>query len=290
MAEEGSIDGRFAGKVALVAGCARPPGMGYGTALRLARQGATVMCSDAVGLPPAGAAYDTGVVTQALLEQVTGEIRAIGPGRAELVAADPYDPTSWEQVVAATVSEFGRVDICCSLMGTTGPGSGDGHLMDVDLESWRRCYDVNVTSPLWLSRAAGRQMVAQGDGGAIVILSSYSAVVPPLGSGGVGSARAAINKIAEVLAAELAPHRVRVNTVLPLSVESGDDRFPNPGLHRLAAGEADSFSTWVHHQVPMGRPQSADEIAAAIEFLCSDDASFITGISLPVAGGAHSHS
>jgi NAD(P)-dependent dehydrogenase (short-subunit alcohol dehydrogenase family) len=283
------LEGRFAGKVALVAGCARPPGMGYLTAVRLARQGASVICSDAVGEVPSGVAYDTGIVSAGLLEQVTEEVRAAGSDDAMLLTADPFEPLSWEGVVRDAIAQRGRIDICCSLMGTTGPAAGDGPLLEVELESWQRCYDVNVTAPLVLSRAAAIQMIRQGDGGAIVILSSYSAVVPPLGSGAIGSARAAVNRITEVLAAELAPHRIRVNAVLPLSVQSGDDRFPNPGLHRLAEGEAGSFSSWVHGQVPLQRPQSPDETAAAIEFLCSDEASYITGVSLPVAGGAHTH-
>ena len=124
----------------------------------------------------------------------------------------------------------------------------------------------------------------------MVVLSSYSAVVPPAGNGAIASARAAVNRITETMAIELAPYRIRVNAVQPLSVRSGDDRFPNPGLHRLAENESDSLATWVRGQVPLGRPQRADETAAAIEFLCSEEASFITGVSLPVAGGAHSHS
>jgi NAD(P)-dependent dehydrogenase (short-subunit alcohol dehydrogenase family) len=99
-----------------------------------------------------------------------------------------------------------------------------------------------------------------------------------------------VNRITETLAIELAPHQIRVNAVQPLSVRSDDPRFPNPGLSRLADHEAGSFSTWVRAQVPLGRPQRADETAAAVEFLCSDEASFITGVSLTVAGGAHSHS
>jgi NAD(P)-dependent dehydrogenase (short-subunit alcohol dehydrogenase family) len=284
------MEGRFAGKVVLVAGCARPPGIGYRAALRLARQGASVVCADAVGEPPAGADYDTGVVTRSLLDQIGEEVGRAGPGDAVTAAADPYDQRSWERIAGDVIDRFGRIDICCSLMGTTGPGAGDGALVDVDVESWQRCYDVNVLAPLLLSRACARQMIEQGDGGAIVILSSYSAVVPPVGSGAVASARAAINRVTEVMATELAPHGIRVNAVLPLSVESGDDRFPNPGLRRLATGEAGSFSSWVHRALPLGRPQSADETAAAIEFLCSEEASFITGVSLPVAGGAHTHS
>jgi len=92
-----------------------------------------------------------------------------------------------------------------------------------------------------------------------------------------------------VLALELGPHGIRVNAVQPLSVRSGDGRFPNPGLDRLAAGGTESFDSWVHREIPLGRAQSADETAAVIEFLCSDEASFVSGVCLPVAGGSHSH-
>jgi NAD(P)-dependent dehydrogenase (short-subunit alcohol dehydrogenase family) len=279
----------FAGKIALVAGCARPPGIGHATALRLARKGATVICVDAVGDQPEGG-YDTGIVTAALLEEVTAEVAAVAAAPVMAVAAEPYDQLSWERAATAVVERFGRVDICCALMGTTGPFAGDGDLVDIPLDSWQRCYDVNVVAPLLLSRSCARAMVKQGEGGAIVILSSYSAVVPPTGNGAIASARAAVNRITETLAIELAPHQIRVNAVQPLSVRSDDPRFPNPGLSRLADHEAGSFSTWVRAQVPLGRPQRADETAAAVEFLCSDEASFITGVSLTVAGGAHSHS
>jgi NAD(P)-dependent dehydrogenase (short-subunit alcohol dehydrogenase family) len=279
----------FAGKIALVAGCARPPGIGHATALRLARKGATVICVDAVGDQPEGG-YDTGIVTAALLEEVTAEVAAVATAPVMAVAAEPYDQLSWERAATAVVERFGRVDICCALMGTTGPFAGDGDLVDIPLDSWQRCYDVNVVAPLLLSRSCARAMVQQGEGGAIVILSSYSAVVPPTGNGAIASARAAVNRITETLAIELAPHQIRVNAVQPLSVRSDDPRFPNPGLSRLADHEAGSFSTWVRAQVPLGRPQRADETAAAVEFLCSDEASFITGVSLTVAGGAHSHS
>jgi NAD(P)-dependent dehydrogenase (short-subunit alcohol dehydrogenase family) len=241
-----------------------------------------------VGDQPDGG-YDTGIVTATLLDEVAAEVAAAG-GPVMSVAADPYDQSSWERAAATAIDRHGRIDICCALMGTTGPFAGDGDLIDVALDSWQRCYDVNVVAPLLLSRTCARDMVARGDGGAIVILSSYSAVVPPAGNGAIASARAAVNRITETLAIELAPHQIRVNAVQPLSIRSDDPRFPNPGLSRLADHEADSFSTWVRGQVPLGRPQRADETAAAVEFLCSDEASFITGVSLTVAGGAHSHS
>ncbi len=238
----------------------------------------------------AGRVYDTGMVSRELLESVTEEVSAASEGSAISYAADPFDQSSWEGAAALAVSRFGRVDICCSLMGTTGPYGGDGPLLEVPLASWQRCFDVNVTAPLLLCRACAARMIQQGDGGAIVVLSSYSAVRPPAGSGAVASARSAVNCVTEVLALELGGHGIRVNAVLPLGVQSGDPRFPNPGLGRLARAEADSVRSWAGSQVPLGRSQDPDETAAAVEFLCSPDSSFISGVSLPVAGGSHTHS
>ena len=282
------MPGRFAGKVAVVAGCARPPGIGYATALRLARGGASVACVDAVGtIPPEwGAnAYDTGFVSRDLLEQVTAEVAAAGPATAAAFATDPFDQTSWEAAASMAIARFGQVDICCSLMGTTGPWAGDGSLLDIHIGSWQRCFDVNVTAPLLLSRACARAMIERDRGGAIVLLSSYAAVMAPVTSGAIGAARAAANMVTASLAADLAAHHIRVNAVMPLGVQSADPRFPNPGLTRRTG----SLPSWVTSQVPMGRPQSSDETAAAVEFLCSDDASYISGVCLPVAGGSHTH-
>jgi NAD(P)-dependent dehydrogenase (short-subunit alcohol dehydrogenase family) len=252
-----------------------------------------VVCVDAVGQVPAEwgpDAYDTGIVARTVLDDVAREVDEAGPGQVLTIAADPFDQTSWERATAAAIEQLGRIDICCALMGTTGPQAGDGQLLDVSISSWQRCFDVNVLGPLLLSRACARDMVRRNEGGSIVILSSYSATLPPAGNGAIASARAAVNRVAEVLALEVGSHGIRVNTVLPLSVQSGDDRFPNPGLRRLATGQSDSLSSWVSASLPLGRPQSPDETAAAIEFLCSDESSFISGVSLPVAGGAHTHS
>jgi NAD(P)-dependent dehydrogenase (short-subunit alcohol dehydrogenase family) len=279
------MDGKFQDKVVIVAGAARPPGIGFALARRFARSGAAVVCVDAVGEQPSGA-YDTGIVAASLLDEVAEEVG----GKAVAIGVDPYDPTAWVRTVGETLTRFGRVDIACAFMGNTGPLAGDGALLDVSLDSWRRCYDVNVVSPWLFGQACAADMVARGEGGALCFLSSYSAVVPPAGSGAIASARAALNRIVEVMALELGRHRIRVNAVQPLSVQSGDDRFPNPGLRRMAEGEATSFDSWVHRSLPLGRPQSPDETAAVAEFLCSDEASFVTGVSVPVAGGAHAHS
>lgn len=282
--------GRYDGKVAVVAGAARPPGMGFALARRLAAGGATVVCVDAVGEQPSSG-HDTGIVERTLLEQVAREVAEVpGAGPAqEPMAVDPDDPTVWQRAVEQVVAALGRVDVGCAFMGATGPEAGDGDILGVPLPSWRRCYDVNVVSPLLFSRACAADMVRRGAGGALCFLSSYSAVVAPAGNGAISSARAALNHLVEVMALELGPHRIRVNAVQPLSVQARDPRFPNPGLLRLAEKEAPELGTWVSRNLPLGRPQDPDETAAVADFLCSDEASFVSGVCVPVAGGAHAH-
>ena len=282
----------LSGRVAVVGGCARPPGIGHATALRLARRGATVALIDAVGEPPRAwgpDAYDTGFVRSDFLEQVALEVARGSSQEVASFTADPFDQTSWERAAAAAIDRFGRVDICCALMGVSGSYAGDGNLLDVPLPSFQRAFGVNVEAPLLLARTCARDMVNRGSGGTIVVLSSYAAIVPAAGHGVVSATRSAMNTLIGVLALELGGHGIRVNGVQPLGVQSDDERFPNPGLAPVAANYAGSIEAWARAEVPLARPQSADETAAVIEFLCSDEASFVSGVSVPVAGGSHSH-
>ena len=115
--------GDFSGRVVLVSGVARPPGIGRATALRLARAGATVACADVVSEQVS----DTAVVPAALFDQVVGEVRAAAGGGGDVLPL-PHDDAagSWPALVDATVGAFGQIDICCVLNGVTGPAAGDG--------------------------------------------------------------------------------------------------------------------------------------------------------------------
>jgi NAD(P)-dependent dehydrogenase (short-subunit alcohol dehydrogenase family) len=260
--------------------------------LRLAGRGAAVALIEAVAEKPDGwraDAYDTGFVRPGLLEEVAAEVARTTHSEVASFPADPFDQTSWEREALAAIARFGRVDICCALMGATGLYAGDGPLLDVPLASIQRSFDVNVLAPLLLVRACARDMIGRGTRGTIVILSSYAAVVPAAGGGVIGAARAAVNTLTGVLALELGRHGIRVNGVQPLNIRSGDDRFPNPALERLASARGESRISPAPVEVPLARSQSPDETAAVIEFLCSDEASFVSGVSIPVAGGSHSH-
>lgn len=273
--------GRFAGQVALVTGAVRPPHMGRATALRLAAEGADVVIVDspATGDPDA----DSDATATGALEDLVAEIQALGR-RALAVPVKVLGADQASHLVDVIVHELGHLDVVCHLGGGTGPRLGTGPLVDITDEAWSTCLDANLLSPWFVASAAARRMRVQGTGGAIVLLSSYAVLDNPERYGAFCAARTGVVRLAEVLAQQCARDGVRVNTVLPLGVSPGS--APNPGLADLVRHQGAEASSWATDRIPMGRMQEAEETAAVFAFLASDDASFVSGQSIAVAGGA----
>jgi len=269
------------GKVAWVAGAARPPGIGRATAVGLARVGADVACVDIVD--DAAGPEQSFRVTTAALEATADAVRAEGR-RALVLPVDLIDADAVDASVAMTVAELGRLDIGCNLSGGTGPAMGNGPLVELTPEAWTAALDANVTAAFLGARACARVMREQGGGGAIVSLSSSAALVAEPGFGAFAAARAALGRMTEGLARELGPNGIRVNAVCPLGVDPGTEG--NPGLVAGATRGGRSLEDWAAARVPLGRLQGPEETANVILFLASDLASFVSGQSILVAGGA----
>jgi NAD(P)-dependent dehydrogenase (short-subunit alcohol dehydrogenase family) len=276
----------LSGKVALVSGVARAHGLGRATALRLARAGATVVVADL--LDESGS--DTATVTRDVFARVSAEIAGAASAAHTTAIALPQPdvgPHMWQDLVDATVERAGRLDICCSLNGVTGPAAGDGLLLDITPSAWQRAVDINLTAALLLMTAAARAMIAGGRGGSIVQLSTSATRTAKRHAGAVGATRRAVEFLIETLAQEVGEYGIRCNAVAPLGIASTTGHG-NPGLERLAAREGGgNIEEWLRRTIPLGRFQDVDETAACIEFLCSADASFVSGITLPVMGGAN---
>jgi NAD(P)-dependent dehydrogenase (short-subunit alcohol dehydrogenase family) len=282
--EEQRLSARGRRPVALVSGVARPPGIGHATALLLADAGADLLCADLVG------SGDTGYAAAATFDAVIAEISERAAKRGGRVVAHRMASLESSEIAALfthATDSFAGLDWCCLLNGATGAAAGDGPLVELTEDSWRRCIEMNLTGSWMLAQAAATAMIDGGRAGSLVLLSSHAAIAPTPGAGAVGAARAAVDQMVASLAAELGPRGIRVNAVAPLAVEPSD-LFPNPGLTALAANAGISFDEWIAGRIPLGRAQDASETAAVIAFLCSDAASYVSGVTIPVNGGATS--
>src|SRR5262249_56991041 len=125
------------------------------------------------------------------LEAAVAAVEATGR-RALGMAIDVTDPDAVTESVARTVEAFGRVDLCANVSGGTGPRFGTGPLIDVDLRTWHRTLDINLTATWLGSQACARQMIEQGGGGAIVNLASSAALTGQRHFGAVSAATAGV--------------------------------------------------------------------------------------------------
>ena len=252
------MTGRLAGKVALVTGAAS--GLGAETARRLAREGAAVMLSD---------------VRVGDAEAVTAEIIAAG-GLAAFIAHDVTSEDDWSAAVTATTTIHGRLDILVNNAGIVG---NQLDLMTHSLADWRRILAVNLDGVFLGMRAVGPVMAGQG-GGSIVNLSSIMGKVAMPNVTAYAASKGGVLMLTKAAAVEWAPLGIRVNSVHPGFI---DTPMVANALHAAENGNEMRSAIIAAH--PLGRLGMPREIADAVVFLASDEASFMTGAELVVDGG-----
>jgi NAD(P)-dependent dehydrogenase (short-subunit alcohol dehydrogenase family) len=260
--------------VALVTGAARQRGIGRATALRLARDGHDVACLDIAR--PYEEAPAHGVASGGDLDSVVAEIEALGR-RAIAVRADVSDEDEVTAAVAAVSEALGTITLVANVAGGSGPGFGFGPLIAVPAAEFRRVLDVNVTGTWLVSKACAARMVAAGVGGRICNVSSQAGKrgFPLLGA--YCAAKAAVILLTQTMAMELGPSGIAVNAVCPGTV---DTELTNAGgILQQTFGES------ILREIPLGRFQTAEEIAATIGWLLSDDARAITGEAVNTSAG-----
>jgi NAD(P)-dependent dehydrogenase (short-subunit alcohol dehydrogenase family) len=248
---------RFEDGVAFVTGAAA--GIGRATALRLAAEGAAVLCFDLDG--PAA-------------EETAGSIERDG-GRALGVGGDVRVRADLERALEAALERFGRVTYLVNVAGTVTMHGLD----DMPEEAWDHVLDVNLKG-VFLATQVVAPAIARHGGGAVVNISSIEAEVViatgPHCTPHYNASKGGVAMLTKALAYELAARNVRVNAVAPGAIVTGFG-----GLDRRAPEVLRVFEGKLLIE-RLGRPE---EIAAAVAFLLSDDASYITGVQLPVDGG-----
>lgn len=258
-------DTRLAGKIVLVAGAgASAAGWSIGKAscVTMARQGASIVALDA---------------SMEAAEDAAHEVELAG-GSALPVQADVADPDAMQAAVDAALRRYGRIDV---LQANAGIGKVGGP-EDISLQDWDRIQQVNVTSLLIATRLLAPLMLGQG-GGAIVTVSSVAGIrytgYPHLA---YSVTKAAVIHFARMAAQQYAADRIRVNTVIPGLI---DTPRVAKNVARMFDADAKAASAARDKQVPMGRMGTPWEVANAVAFLASDEASYITGTELVVDGG-----
>jgi NAD(P)-dependent dehydrogenase (short-subunit alcohol dehydrogenase family) len=260
--------------IALVTGAARPRGIGRATALRLAHDGHDVACLDIAR--PYDEAPAHGTATGDDLTSVVAEIGAMGR-RAVAVRADVSDEAQVEAAVQEATDALGTIQLVANVAGGSGVGFGVGPLVNVPAAEFRKVLDVNLTGTWMVSKACAQRMVADGVPGRICNVSSQAGKrgFPMLGA--YCAAKAGVILLTQTMAAELGPAGIHVNAVCPGTV---DTELVNPG--GALQGE---LRDMILRDIPLGRLQPPEEIAAAIAWLLSDDASGVTGEALNVSAG-----
>lgn len=261
------------GRTAIVTGAGRLRSIGRPIALELARQGVNVVLTG-TGRDPASYPPDEKEVGWRDIDSVADEVRALGAEALALVS-DVSDPAAVGATVQKAVERFGSVDILVNNAGAARAGDRIP-IVDLPLEEWQRVIRVNLTGAFLMAQAAARQMIAQARGGSIINISSIAARLAPAEVGVYSTSKAGLNALSHALAMELAPHRIRVNALLPGIIETArmDD-----------LGRGDVWQEFVDSRIPLGVPGNGMEVAYMCAFLCSDMGAWITGQDLAVDGG-----
>lgn len=274
------MPGRVEGQVAFITGAAR--GQGRSHAVRLAQEGADIIAVDlcqSVPLVP----YD-GATPDDLAETVR-EVEALDR-RIVATQADVRDAEALRQAVDAGVNELGRLDIVSANAGISGPMAA---AEDVPEDAWRQMIDINLTGVWNTARVAIPHLKAGGRGGSIVLTSSAAGLKANANIAHYVAAKHGVVGLMRSLALELAPDRIRVNSLHPTTVDTpmimndATARLFRPDLEDPTTEDFAEASQQMN-ALPVPWLESID-ISNALLFLASDEARYITGVTLPIDAG-----
>lgn len=271
--------GRVSGKIALITGAAR--GIGRAQAIRLAEEGADIVAVDICG------PVDTVVSSPANRDDLAETVRAVEATGARIVAAtvDVRDGAALRSAVDAAVTELGGLDIVCATAGISSSGAA----LELTEQQWQTMIDVNLTGVWQTCKAATPHLISRG-GGSMILTSSIAGLRGLVGVAHYTAAKHGVVGLMRSLAKELAPHHVRVNSVHPTNVDT--PMIQNDMVRRVFRPDREhptreefAEAAVSMNMLPIPWVEPVD-IANAALFLASDEARYITAVTLPVDAGS----
>ncbi len=251
---------RYAGRIVVVTGGGGA--IGQALAAGFAREGARVLVADRRG---------------EAADQAALAIRAAG-GEASGMAVDVADPAALDAMLDAAIARHGGLDVLCNNAGTPSVAPD---IFAIDEAEWDRVLDINLKAAFFAAQKAARRMVARGTGGVILNTSSTSAYIASSRPAvPYDASKGGLRQMTVSLAAHLVQYGIRVNAIAPGTI---DTAFAAAALDADARRER--LEKRARERIPMRRPGRPEDLVGAALFLCSDEASYVTGQSIVVDGG-----
>ncbi len=268
------MDQELAGKVAIVTGAGRMRSIGRPIAKLLAQAGASIVITG-TGRPPERYPDDEKAAGWRDIESVADEIRKAG-GRCLALVSDVSNEKAVEALMDRTIAEAGRIDI---VVNNASAARGPDRVSTTELsyETWKKVLVTNLDGTFLMARAAARKMIAQGQGGSIVNVSSIASKIAGANAAAYSSSKAGVNALSRSMSLELARHGIRVNAVCPGVI----DTFRMDDL-----GRGESWEKFVKTFIPLGYAGDGSECAEMVLFLVSERGKWITGQAINVDGGS----
>ena len=273
------------GKIALVTGAGGEFGLGRAIAVRLAKDGADVVVNDVAEKP-----YNLDESEWRGLQDVVSEIKSLGK-RSSGFVVDITNSDKVSAMIEKIVSEFGRIDILVNNAGSK-PGKDRVLTVDLDEKEWDRVIKVNAKGTFLCSQAVARHFIEKKIHGKIINISSVVGKEAMPQYAAYSASKFAIIGFTQALALELAPYEINVNAVCPSLVDTERVTQLVNALAEKNEQFKDKYEELIQNRsglVPLGRLATRTDVANTVSFLASEQSNFLTGLSIPVAGGSMVH-
>lgn len=274
----------LANKVALITGAGRHKGLGEAMAKRLAEEGCKVVITD-IGSAQGQLMPEDAIGTTKEMQQIVEEIKSAG-GEASSYICNVMSPEEVKGAAQFAVDTYGSLDIWVN-------NAGIGYLMkpilDMDVSEWDAVMNVNLRGAFLGVKYAAEMMVEQGKGGRIINIGSQASKSAFPHASAYTTSKHGMNGLTRTAALELGPHHITVNQICPNHVTTGLGAWQNAHFSGVTGKGHEKYMEDMKARIPLGRPGMQEDIAKACAFLCSDEASYITGESMNVSGGEEYH-